>query len=267
MIRPSSREPIFNLPGVVLVSLLILIGIHALRVFILSDELDFRILVEGSFVPARWMIAYGGLSSDEVLNALLADRSEGASAILGLAQYILSDGGAKPWTGLTYALLHGSWTHVAMNGVWLAAFGTPVARRVGPGRFLVLAAATALAGALAYMAVHPRQVLPLIGASASVSGMMGAAAWFMFSPASPTAEGHAVEPHERPREALSGLLANRQILLFVAVWLVINYLSAAFAGPLGMTDASIAWEAHVGGFLAGLILFPFIDPVVDCRTP
>jgi membrane associated rhomboid family serine protease len=45
------------------------------------------------------------------------------------------------------------------------------------------------------------------------------------------------------------------------VWLGINYLSSLIAEPLGVTDASIAWEAHVGGFLAGLLLFPLVDPL------
>ncbi len=51
------------------------------------------------------------------------------------------------------------------------------------------------------------------------------------------------------------------MLLFILVWLGTNYLFAALAGPLGITDASIAWEAHVGGFFVGLVLFPWLDPI------
>ena len=43
----------------------------------------------------------------------------------GLAHYVLADGEGRPWTSLTYAFLHGSWAHVLVNSVWLAAFGTP----------------------------------------------------------------------------------------------------------------------------------------------
>jgi membrane associated rhomboid family serine protease len=53
---------------------------------------------------------------------------------------------------------------------------------------------------------------------------------------------------------------NQRAVVFFAVWLATNYLSAVLAGPLGITDASIAWEAHLGGFVVGLALFPLIDP-------
>jgi membrane associated rhomboid family serine protease len=57
------------------------------------------------------------------------------------------------------------------------------------------------------------------------------------------------------------MLRNRQVVLFLAVWFVTNYLSAVLAKPLGITDASIAWEAHVGGFALGLAFFPLLDPL------
>ncbi|MBM6596002.1 rhomboid family intramembrane serine protease [Microvirga pudoricolor] len=259
--QANPREPIFNLPAVVLASLALLVGIHALRDLVLSDAVNFDILIDWAVIPARWAAAYGGVPPDEILNALSSSPGDEPSLPLELARYILAQGSGHPLSGLTYALLHGSWTHVLMNGVWLAAFGTPVARRCGALRFLLLAAAAALAGAIFYTVVHPLQVIPLIGASAAVSGMMAAAAWFMFSPPVWMLEGRISEPHERPRESLAGLVTNRQVLLFLGVWLLINYFSAAFAEPLGVTDASIAWEAHIGGFLAGLLLFPLVDPL------
>jgi membrane associated rhomboid family serine protease len=48
--------------------------------------------------------------------------------------------------------------------------------------------------------------------------------------------------------------------MFLGSWFVINLVFGLVAGPLGVTDASIAWEAHVGGLLAGLVLFPLLDP-------
>jgi membrane associated rhomboid family serine protease len=257
----NPREPIFNLPAVVIVSLAILVAIHGLRDFFLSDEVNFEILINWAVIPARWAEAYGGVPADEILNAVSSGRTGEPSLPLELAQYVLGQQAGHPLSGLTYAFLHGSWTHVLVNGVWLAAFGTPVARRCGALRFLLLAAASALAGAVFYTIVHPLQVIPLIGASAAVSGMMAAAAWFMFSPPSWMLEGRISEPHERQRESLVGLFTNRQVLLFLGVWLVINYFSAVLAQPLGVTDASIAWEAHIGGFLAGLLVFPLIDPL------
>jgi membrane associated rhomboid family serine protease len=114
---------------------------------------------------------------------------------------------------------------------------------------------------VAHVLLHPLQPLPLVGASAAVSGMMAAAAWFMFSPLVYGRDGRLLEPHERPRERIGALFRNRQVVIFVVVWFGLNYLSARLAGPLGMTDASIAWEAHIGGFVVGLLLFPLIDPL------
>jgi membrane associated rhomboid family serine protease len=184
-----------------------------------------------------------------------------------LARYVMEQEGAKLWTGLSYALFHGSWSHVLMNSVWLAAFGTPVARRCGVWRFLLLASVTAFAGALVFVLMNPLQALPLIGASAAVSGMMAAAAWFAFSRPVWLLEGRLSEPHERPRESLAATLANRQVLVFLGVWFATNAVFALIARPLGITDASIAWEAHLGGFLAGLVLFPLLDPVAQRARP
>jgi membrane associated rhomboid family serine protease len=262
MIAPqprSSREPIFNLPNVVLGCILLLLGIHAIRSLALSDLTNLELLLEWAVVPARWAVAYGGVRPEDVIGALERTSPDAAGALAPLAHHVLSHGG-KPWTGLTYALLHGSWTHVVLNTIWLAAFGTPVARRFGPWRFLALAAAAAFGGAVAFVVVNPLEVLPMVGASAAVSGMMAAAAWFMFSRPIWLPDGRPAEPHERARESLGGLVRNRNVTIFLLVWLATNYLSAVLAQPLGITDASIAWEAHVGGFLVGLVLFPLMDP-------
>lgn len=264
--RPQ-REPIFNLPGLVLAIILGLVGLHALRVLALPEWESFRLLMEGAVVPARWSVAYGGMTADQVVAGIEGRTDELSALQVELARYVLQEPGGKPWTGITYALLHGSWAHVLMNSVWFAAFGTPVLRRCGAVRFLALLAVTAFGGALAHVLVHPDQALPMIGASASVSGLMACAAWFMFAPPTWLLEGRLAEPHERPRERLVGLVQNRRILIFLGVWFGTNYISALLAQPLGITDASIAWEAHMGGFLAGLALFPLLDPLKPRRAP
>jgi membrane associated rhomboid family serine protease len=258
----TAREPIFNLPSVVLAAILALIGIHAVREWVLSEEAYIELLLEGAVVPVRWAAAYGGFSADEIL-ARVALQGEGdlKNLQLEITRDVLREGGGKPWTAVSYALLHGSWGHVAANSVWLAAFGTPVARRCGGWRFLLLAVGTAIGGAVAHVIVHPLQALPMIGASAAVSGLLAAAAWFIFARPVWLLEGRVAEPHERPRESLVRMFGDRRVLLFLLVWFGTNYLFAMLARPLGITDASIAWEAHVGGFLSGLLLFPWIDPI------
>ena len=59
--------------------------------------------------------------------------------------------------------------------------------------------------------------------------------------------------------SLAALFRNSQAALFVGIWFVTNLLFGLVAAPLLVMDASIAWEAHVGGFVVGLILFPLVD--------
>ncbi|WP_210484533.1 rhomboid family intramembrane serine protease [Microvirga antarctica] len=261
---PRRPEPIFNLPTVIALSVAVLVGIHAVRM-LLSDETDFKLIIDWAVIPARWTVTYGGGSLDEVLAALKeVAPAQSFESLAVLAQYVLADGEGRPWTALTYALLHGSWAHVLINSVWLAAFGTPIARRCGGARLLVLAGASAIGGALLYASVNSLQVLPMIGASAAVSGMMAAASWFMFAPRHWLPEGRVSEVHERHRESLAGIVRNRQVLMFLGVWFAANAVFA-FVQPFGATDASIAWEAHIGGFLVGLVLFPILDPLPTRR--
>ena len=257
---PRAREPIFNLPVVVTLSILALVGIHVLRL-LLSEETDFELIFDWAVIPARWTVALGAAQAEDIIKSLQEGAAEDAlSPMAALAQYVLDGGDAHPFTALTYALLHGSWAHVLINSVWLAAFGTPIVRRCGAGRFFALSGASAIGGALLYAYMNPLQVLPMIGASGAVSGLMAAASWFMFAPAGWHPEGRITQPHERTRESLGHMVRNRQVLIFLAVWFATNYIFA-FVQPLGITDASIAWEAHIGGFLVGLAAFPLLDPL------
>ena len=164
--------------------------------------------------------------------------------------------GPHAWTFLTYALLHGSWTHVVLNCVWLAAFGAPVLRRIGNARSLVLALATAIGGALTHWAANPESIQPMIGASAIVSGVMAAASLFAFEPRRARV---GATPASR-LQPYAGLLRNRTAVMFLGSWFVLNILFGLLAAPLGLVEGGIAWEAHIGGLVVGLLLFPFLDP-------
>ena len=84
-------------------------------------------------------------------------------------------------TPFTYAFLHGGLAHLAINMVWLAAFGSPLANRLGTLRFALFWVVTALAAAGLHWAIYPLDPAPLVGASGAISGMMGAAARFGFN--------------------------------------------------------------------------------------
>ncbi|MEH3148217.1 MAG: rhomboid family intramembrane serine protease [Methylobacterium frigidaeris] len=261
--RPP-HVPVFNMPTVVTASVGLLVLIHAVRSLILSDLWDVTLLIHLALIPAR-LTAY--LAPDRAADILREAASTGTQleieARSAFANYILADAQPMPWTLASYALLHGSWTHVLLNGVWLAAFGTPVARRCGPWRYGVIGLAATVAGGAFHAALDPLSTMPLVGASAGVSGLMAAATRFVFQPPPDPAASAGLLPWQKPAPArlqtIPELMHNRPAMLFLAIWLVTNLLFGLAAVPLGMSDAGIAWDAHLGGFAVGFFLLPLLD--------
>jgi membrane associated rhomboid family serine protease len=93
---------------------------------------------------------------------------------------------------------------------------------------------------------------------------MAAATRFVFQPLPEPGPGDGLLPWQRPAPArlqtIPELLRNRSAALFLGIWLVTNLVFGIVAVPLGMSDASIAWDAHLGGFAAGFLLLPLLEP-------
>jgi membrane associated rhomboid family serine protease len=254
------REPAFNAPPVVLALIAVLIGIYAAFNWA-PDAIQDRVVRDLAFIPGRLTIAF---SPERLID--LVDRANSDPAALQQARQIrelhVLSGGAKPWTLLTYAFLHGSWTHVILNTIWLVAFGPPIARRFGTSRFLAFLAVAAVFSALAHWAAAQMDFSPLIGASGADSGLMGAATRFMFQPGAPLG---AFSPRKRvdiesiPAASLRDVFLERRALVFLVVWVATNFVFGAGAQTLGLSDMPVAWVAHLGGFAAGLLLFPLFD--------
>lgn len=171
--------------------------------------------------------------------------------------------GADVWTFVSYAFLHGDWTHLLLNAVWLLAFGSAVARRFGTLRFFALFVIAAAAGAGAHLLAHAGDFWPMVGASAAVSAYMAAAIRFVFQAGGPLGMVGATEDaaYREPAEPLLVCLRDRRVLIFLGIWFGLNLLFGVSTFSLVGEGQSIAWQAHIGGFLAGLILFPLFDPV------
>jgi membrane associated rhomboid family serine protease len=166
--------------------------------------------------------------------------------------------GAKWWSFVTYALLHANWMHLAINVFFMLAFGSFLARRLGTVRFLALSAAGAAAGALTYLALHWGEIAVLVGASAAVSAQMAGAARLMF--ARPGALRHMGEREIRRLYALSlrDMFVNRNALSFILTWIGVNVVFG-ITGIGTQGQEQVAWEAHLGGFAVGLLLFTLFD--------
>jgi membrane associated rhomboid family serine protease len=232
--NPSGKQPIFNLPPVITAFFLILVAIHLVRVYGLSDSQDQDLLVAFSFIPVRYGPAFD-----------FADL-------------------AWLWSPVTYSFLHGGWEHLLLNGIWLCIFGTPVARRLGLVSFLTFCVMASVAAALTFWAFHPDQVLFLMGASGVISALTGAASRFVFGGAGRmSVQG---DPVLLPRLSIAAALQNRSVLMFTAVWFLGNVVLSAGTGLADSAATPIAWEAHLGGFLFGFFSFPLFDRIYDKRS-
>jgi membrane associated rhomboid family serine protease len=235
-ISSPPREPILTLPGALTAYVALLAVIH-LRV-LLPPDLDYWTIEVFGFIPKRYD------------SSLLATPFPGGS-------------GAKIWTFLTYSLLHANLSHIGFNVLWLLPFGSAVARRFGPARFFAFMAVTAVAGAMAHLITHEHEMAPMIGASASVSGAMAAAIRFAFVRGSFLSfrSGDADAAARVPAQPLTRALRDPRVLGFLAVWFGVNIVFGIGSLAIGAEGASVAWQAHIGGFFAGLLLFSMFDPV------
>jgi membrane associated rhomboid family serine protease len=233
-------------PLAVTATVVVLVLVHAVRTFLLTDDQDVEFLLTFAFIPAR----YG------------ADVAADGAFPGGL--------GADLWTFFTYAFLHADLMHLGLNLAWLIPFATALARRFGASRYCVFMLVMAAIGALAHLVTHLGAMEPMIGASAAISGAMAAAMRFVFQQGGPLAvfrEG-ASAGYRVPAAPLGAMLRDPRFLLFLAVWLGLNVLLGSGTVTFGEeAGQEIAWQAHVGGFFAGLFLFNAFDPVVPSAEP
>ncbi|MDP2213422.1 rhomboid family intramembrane serine protease [Phenylobacterium sp.] len=143
--------------------------------------------------------------------------------------------------GLVSALfIHGGFVHAAMNAAGALAFGSPVARLFGlaprgAAVFLAYYLACGVLANLAFARLHPGEEILLVGASGAVFGLIGAATRIL-------AGGGRLAP-----------LFNPRVLFMSAAWIGLNLVVAVLGFAPGL-EGTVAWEAHIAGFLAGLLL-------------
>jgi membrane associated rhomboid family serine protease len=236
-------EPILNVPPIVVATLAAMVFVHVWRIHVLTPSENIDFLANFAFIPARY------------------DPTFAPSGLFP------GGFGAEIWTFVTYAFIHADWMHIAINGVWLLAFGTAVARRFGPLRFLALFAVTAAAGAAAHLLTHVGEMVVMVGASAAISGFMAAAIRFAFQRGGPLSmwRAHDEAAYRVPAAPLMAALRDPRILAFLAVWFGLNILFGLGSIAIPGAEQSIAWEAHIGGFVAGLLLFAVFDPYTTSR--
>ncbi len=163
---------------------------------------------------------------------------------------VAGDIGAGRWISLvSHMFIHASWAHVLMNSVFILAFGAPVARFLGQGArgalvfavFFLACGIVAGAGFAAMAAQLARVGLAspdwaLVGASGAASGLMGAAA-------------RLIEGRGR-----LGPVGGRAVVGMTLSWILVNVVLGATGLTPGTAGAPVAWQAHIIGYFAGLLL-------------
>ena len=149
---------------------------------------------------------------------------------------------------LSSLFLHGGWLHVISNMWYLWIFGDNVEDRTGHFRFLLFYLFCGILATFSHIILNPISDIPTIGASGAIAGVMGA--YFILYPRSRIV-------------TLFFLLIFVQIveipaLYFLGFWIILQVISGTLSTGLTAASGGVAWWAHIGGFLAGLIfIFSF----------
>ena len=158
------------------------------------------------------------------------------------------------YTPLTSMFLHGGWLHLLGNMWFLWVFGNNVEDSMGHGRFVVFYVLCGLAAAAAQMLVNPSSVIPMVGASGAISGVMGA----------------YIVLYPRVRVHMLVFLFIFITRITVPAWMMLGYwfLLQVLGGlpMLAQESGGVAFWAHTGGFIAGMIvIWLFRNPALVAR--
>lgn len=223
----AGREPIFLLQGAVVAMIGVLVAVHTASTLVLNQDGYLQLVFWFAFQPLR----------------IVAAPSDPSLAIPLL------------WTPFSHALLHGGWEHLLVNVAWFAIFATPVARRYGAGPMLAIFFVSAAAGAALFAATTLLSGSYLIGASGGVAGLTGAACRFIFQPvivAQHPETGERVVVGRR-LASFGELWRDSRARFFILIWVVLNAAVPLLPLVTGM-QMSVAWQAHLGGFFAGIVM-------------
>ena len=152
------------------------------------------------------------------------------------------------WSTLfTSMFLHGGWGHLLGNMLFLWVFGDNVEHRIGHGRFFAFYLATGIAAALAHIFFNANSMIPTVGASGAISGVLGGYLLLF--------------PRNRVYVLTWGGVMTVPAIFMLGLWILMQFINGF--GSLATTPETgggggVAYLAHIGGFIAGMILAPLL---------
>jgi membrane associated rhomboid family serine protease len=152
---------------------------------------------------------------------------------------------------ITNTFLHGGWLHIILNLWTLFIFGPALEDRLGRARFLALYLLSGLAASVTHAVFNAASPVPVLGASGAIAGVIAA-----YAVRFPYAWVRVIVPI-----LFIPLFFSIPALLFAGIWFFIQVFQGASELVSPFASASgIAWWAHIGGFVAGLVLLPLLEP-------
>jgi membrane associated rhomboid family serine protease len=212
---------------------------------------------------AVWLLVQGAGGGRAFLDSLCAygsipgelTRTLPAGTRVNLGDYTCSIGGLSWQTLLTSMFMHGSWMHLIGNMWFLWVFGNNIEDSMGHTRFVLFYLITGVLAAAAHVVTDASSPIPTVGASGAISGVMGA--YLLLYP--------KVRVHTLFFFVIFFRVVPLRAWVLLAYWFVIQL--AMGAGSLGGGGGGVAFWAHIGGFVAGVLLIrPFErDTLVEAK--
>ena len=143
-------------------------------------------------------------------------------------------------TLLTSMFLHGGWMHLGGNMLYLWIFGDNLEKTMGAARFIIFYLVCGLAASFAHIVFGPGSNIPAVGASGAISGVLGGYLLLF--------------PQNRIRVLTRGGIAHVPAIVVLGFWIVIQFINGIGSMATTSETGGVAYMAHIGGFVAGLLL-------------
>lgn len=209
---------------------------------------------------AAWLLVQGAGMNEPVLAASVCNYGMvpgevTRAAVLGTGvplgdgmACIIDNEAINKFTPLTSMFLHGSWMHLIFNMLYMWVFGNNIEDSMGSGRFLVFYLICGLAASGAHILVDPSSPVPTVGASGAISGVMGAYL--------------VLYPRIRVRMFIPPFFIFSIRAWLVLIWWIGGQILSGLPELMRLrpeVSSGVAFWAHIGGFVAGLILVKFFE--------
>jgi rhomboid family protein len=238
VLNPSRRFPLITI-------LIIAANVGVLAWMDLSDVDQNVIAVQYGFMPARLT----HLGQHQVINVPV--QANNIFRFRGLQVVKQVSVSTKPrdvyTTFLTMMFLHGGWTHLLMNMWMLWLFGNNIEGRLGHIVFLMFYVLGGVLASLAFWLSAPDGRMPVIGASGAVAAVLGA-----YAVTFPTAKVRTLVFF------IFIMIIDLPALLVLGIWFLLQ-VTSGMLGLWGFALEPVAFWAHIGGFVAGMILMPLLS--------